>query len=67
MCAFCARSCSFQHLDRFLRHLQAVLDWDLKSQRQYADGPMVQMVEHVVNIFSKTQTVPGVATKWNRA
>mmetsp|Transcript_31896 Transcript_31896/g.74618 ORF Transcript_31896/g.74618 Transcript_31896/m.74618 type:complete len:566 (-) Transcript_31896:94-1791(-) len=37
---------------------KAVLDWDLKTQRQYADGPMVQMFERVVNIYSKTEMVP---------
>mmetsp|Transcript_46977 Transcript_46977/g.145118 ORF Transcript_46977/g.145118 Transcript_46977/m.145118 type:complete len:564 (-) Transcript_46977:91-1782(-) len=36
----------------------AVLHWDLKSERAYADGPMVQMAEQVVNIFSKTESLP---------
>jgi len=36
----------------------AVLHWDLKSERAYADGPMVQMAETVVNVFSKTESVP---------
>mmetsp|Transcript_16753 Transcript_16753/g.47806 ORF Transcript_16753/g.47806 Transcript_16753/m.47806 type:complete len:567 (-) Transcript_16753:78-1778(-) len=36
----------------------AVLHWDLKSERAYADGPMVQMAEQVVHIFSKTESLP---------
>lgn len=37
---------------------KAVLDWDLKSERAYADGPMVAMSELAVNIFSKTESLP---------
>ena len=37
---------------------QAVLDWDLKSERAYADGPTVAMSELAVNIFSKTESLP---------
>jgi len=37
---------------------KAVLDWDLKSERSYADGPMVEMAEMVVNIFSRTESLP---------
>lgn len=37
---------------------KAVLDWDLKSERAYADGPMVAMFELAVNIFSKTESLP---------
>mmetsp|Transcript_8584 Transcript_8584/g.18734 ORF Transcript_8584/g.18734 Transcript_8584/m.18734 type:complete len:563 (+) Transcript_8584:256-1944(+) len=37
---------------------KAVLDWDLKSQRNYAEGPMVEMFERVVNVFSKSEMVP---------
>eukprot|EP00933_Yihiella_yeosuensis_P042148 TRINITY_DN36674_c1_g1_i1.p1 TRINITY_DN36674_c1_g1~~TRINITY_DN36674_c1_g1_i1.p1 ORF type:complete len:566 (-),score=126.86 TRINITY_DN36674_c1_g1_i1:32-1729(-) len=37
---------------------KAVLDWDLKSERAYADGPMVEMSELAVNIFSKTESLP---------
>lgn len=37
---------------------KAVLDWDLKSQRLYADKPMVDMSELVVNLYSKNETVP---------
>eukprot|EP00931_Biecheleriopsis_adriatica_P103458 TRINITY_DN7828_c0_g1_i2.p1 TRINITY_DN7828_c0_g1~~TRINITY_DN7828_c0_g1_i2.p1 ORF type:complete len:240 (-),score=71.36 TRINITY_DN7828_c0_g1_i2:30-749(-) len=37
---------------------KAVLDWDLKSERNYADGPMVAMSELAVNIYSKTENLP---------
>lgn len=37
---------------------KAVLDWDLKSERAFADGPMVEMAERVVNIYSKTESLP---------
>lgn len=37
---------------------KAVLDWDLKSGRSYADGKMVEMSELVVNCFTKTGTLP---------
>lgn len=36
----------------------SVLHWDLKSERAFADGPMVQMAEQVVHIFSKTESLP---------
>ena len=35
-----------------------MLDWDLKSERAYADGPTVAMSELAVNIFSKTESLP---------
>jgi len=37
---------------------KAVLDWDLKAERAYADGPTVAMAELAVNIFSKTESLP---------
>jgi len=37
---------------------KAVLDWDLKSERAYADGPMVAMAELAVNIYSKIESLP---------
>lgn len=40
---------------------RAVLDWDLKSDKSqvtYADKPMVDMSELVVEMFSKTESVP---------
>merc|ERR1719277_1933181 len=37
---------------------KAVLDWDMKSERGYADGPMVDMAEMVVNIYSRTESLP---------
>lgn len=37
---------------------KAVLDWDLKGGRAYADGPMAEMSELVVNIYSKTESLP---------
>jgi len=36
----------------------AVLHWDMKSERAFADGPMVQMAEQVVNIYSKSESLP---------
>lgn len=36
---------------------KAVLDWDLKLPRTYADGPMVEMYDCVVNQISKSETV----------
>lgn len=36
---------------------RAVLDWDLKSQSSYADKPMVDMAELVVEMYSKTESV----------
>jgi len=36
---------------------RAVLDWDLKSQTSYADKPMVDMAELVVEMYSKTESV----------
>jgi len=41
---------------------KAVLDWDLKSRRNYADAPMVEMFESVVNSYSKTGMVPAKIT-----
>lgn len=35
-----------------------MLDWDLKAERAYADGPTVAMAELAVNIFSKTESLP---------
>jgi len=35
----------------------AVLHWDMHSNRGWADGPMVEMFELVVNMVSKTETV----------
>jgi hypothetical protein len=37
---------------------KAVLDWDLKTGREYADKCMVIMFDHVVNLFSKAGAVP---------
>merc|ERR1711988_467377 len=37
---------------------KAVLDWDLKTNRNYADGPMAEMNEAVVNTYTKTEMVP---------
>lgn len=37
---------------------KAVLDWDLKNEREFADGPMVEMAGEVVNVYSKTESVP---------
>merc|ERR1712066_1184182 len=37
---------------------KAVLDWDVKNERGYADGPMVEMAEKVVNIYSRTESLP---------
>lgn len=37
---------------------KAVLDWDLKNERAYADGPMVSMAEQVVDLWSKHETLP---------
>lgn len=37
---------------------KAVLDWDLKSERAFADGSMVETTELVLNLFSKTDSVP---------
>merc|ERR1719229_938412 len=37
---------------------KAVLDWDMKNERGYADGPMVEMAEKVVHIYSKTESLP---------
>jgi len=45
------------HLLNGLLFQKAVLDWDLKSQQSYADKPMVEMSELVVELYSKTQSV----------
>lgn len=37
---------------------KAVFDWDVKAQHEYADGPMVQMFETIVDYISKTETIP---------
>jgi len=34
------------------------LDWDMKSERAYADGPMVEVAEEVINIYSRTEHLP---------
>lgn len=44
-------------LDAIL-YQKAVLDWDLKSSRTYADKPMVDMFDLVANYQAKTETVP---------
>merc|ERR1719498_2077052 len=39
-----------------------LLDWDLKSPQSYADAPMVEMAELVVDLYSKTQSVSSKLT-----
>jgi hypothetical protein len=52
------RDAVMAHLLNGVLFQRAVLDWDLKSQSTYADKPMVEMAELVVELFSKTETVP---------
>jgi len=51
------RDAIMAHLVNGMLFQKAVLDWDLKSQQSYADQPMVEMAELVVELYSKTQSV----------
>jgi len=50
------------HLLNGLLFQKAVLDWDLKMSQSYADKPMVEMAELVVELYSKTQSVSAKLT-----
>lgn len=50
---------------RSLLFKKAVLDWDMKCERSYADGPMVAMAEMAVNIFSRSDSLPFRYRPWS--
>jgi len=56
------RDAIMSHLLNGLLFQKAVLDWDLKSPQSYADKPMVDMAELVVDSYSKTQSVSAKLT-----
>eukprot|EP00928_Gymnodinium_smaydae_P027565 TRINITY_DN21282_c0_g5_i2.p1 TRINITY_DN21282_c0_g5~~TRINITY_DN21282_c0_g5_i2.p1 ORF type:complete len:632 (-),score=126.45 TRINITY_DN21282_c0_g5_i2:335-2113(-) len=52
------RDAVIAELLKAILYQKAVLDWDMKSLRPYADGPMVELYDSIVELFSKTEAIP---------